>query len=171
MPRPTDASKHPALALKANDLRRRSAEALETIPTREIWQELSLTEQTFLSYYIISRDGIAASRSSGMKLADFEKKCKDDATFLAVVNEICDHPKALAQMVLEDYLPISLVKLGTLMNSENENTQLAAIKLLWGATGFTQPAAPTVAVQVNNTIKSFKDPQTDWASPKEMIDG
>lgn len=172
MSRTKDALKHPALLGKAGDLRRRSAEVLETMPERDAWHELTQKEKTFLSYYIVSRDGISASQQSGLDLSWFEDRYNNDVAFMEMVNEVRDHPKALAQMVLEDYLPISLIKLSHLLDSPNENTVLAAIKHLHNIAGLVHSDTPSTAIQINNgVIKPFgNNPETAWASPNGVVD-
>ena len=133
MARRQDTQKHPALAAKA--IENKAGQQLARLEGYEEWYKLSDKERRFLTFYIQCRDGLKAARETDVSPDWLASQQEKNPPFAAFLQEIMDHPRELAKMILEDILPESAQELAGLMyQDENLPVKLNAIKHLHGVT-------------------------------------
>lgn len=151
MSRTQDSQKHPALAVKA--IEKKAGQQLQKLENYEEWYLLNEKEQFFLRHYIQCRDGIAAAQMAGVSLTWLEDQQKSNESFNVFVIEVLEHPRALAEMILQDLLPESAYQLATMVNQqENLSVKLGAIKHLHNLSGMSSEPASGGSTTVNVTL-------------------
>ena len=150
MARRQDSMKHPALAAKA--IEKKAGEQLVKLEGVDEWYRLTDQERRFLTFYIQCRDGLKAAREVGIDAKWIEHREAVNPAFEVFLGEIMAHPRALAELILEDLLPESTQKLADLMYQDsNPSVQLGAIKHIHNVTQMLpdqKAQGPTVNVNL-----------------------
>ena len=148
------------LELMTAAIERRSEDSLKGFNEWEEWRNLEGDQRRYLSAYIACRDARMACEMTSLSM-EWVAKQEKNPDFRFIIQAVLDHPKELAERMIEDLLPFSVLQLQALIEQDkNMTVQLNAIKHLHGVAGML-PEEPGNLVDVKIQMFGKKEKIVD----------
>lgn len=163
MSRRSETTKHPAIMARPT-VSGGMVDA-DRIPN---WEKLSDKDRTYLAAYVRCGDGVRALKMAqvSVRWLDLRKKKRE---FLVALEAVSADPLRFVEQFVESQLGWSLVRLGELLDSMNEDIRLRAIKHMHDLAGIRKDndgGVPQGFVNVN----VFGAPSANGRANVEVID-